>query len=113
VDGLEAGDKGSNVSPAVSKDQVHNHLGNLNIHKSMKLADVVSKPHSVIFKKSWQPGEVPTDWKKVNGTSIFKKGGKNDPGNYKPFSIISLLRKIIEKILLETMLMHTENREVI
>lgn len=48
----------------------------------MKLADVLFKPLSVIFEKSWQSDEVLTDWKKVNGISIFKKSGKNDPGKY-------------------------------
>ena len=33
--GLIGGDRGSNVPPTVSEDQVRGHLRNLNIHKSM------------------------------------------------------------------------------
>jgi len=61
--GLIGGDQGSNSPPTVSKDQVHNHLRNLNVHKSMdpnemhhsflrEIADVVTKPWSMICKKS-------------------------------------------------------------
>jgi len=36
-----------------------------------------------LFEKSWQSGEVPTDWKRGNTTPVLKKGKKDDPGNYK------------------------------
>ena len=52
------------------------------MHKSMgpddvylwvlrELVDEVAKPLSIKFEKSWQDGEVPTDWKRENITAIF------------------------------------------
>lgn len=41
--------------------------------------DVVAKPLSIIFEQSGPSGQASSDWGKVNITSIFNKGKKEDP----------------------------------
>jgi hypothetical protein len=48
---------------------------------------------------SFDTGELPKDWRDANISSIFKKGDKHLPENYRPVSLTSVTCKILEHII--------------
>jgi len=103
---------------------VRDYLSNLDTHRPMgpngmhprvlrELADVIAETLSIIFERSWRTGEVPEDWRKASVTPIFKKGKKEDRGNYRPLSLTSIPGKMIEHLILEVIIKQVEEKKVI
>ena len=65
-----------------------------------ELAEVIAKPLSIIYQRSLLTGEVPKDWRLANVTPVYNKGCKEDPENYRPVSLTSVLGKVMEQIVL-------------
>ncbi|GAB0182037.1 mitochondrial enolase superfamily member 1 [Grus japonensis] len=63
--------------------------------------------------RSWRTGEVLEDWRKANVTPAFKKGRKEDPGNYRPVSLTSIPAKMMEQLILGVINKHVEEKKVI
>lgn len=80
----------------------HMSIGPNGIHPRVpkELADVIARPLSIVFQRSWKSGEAPVDWKPANVFLIFKRGKKEDPGIYRPGSLTAEPGKIMEKIIL-------------
>jgi len=56
---------------------------------------------------------VPEDWRKANVTPSFKKDKKEDPGSYRPVSLTSIPRKVMEQLILEVIIKQMEEKKVI
>ncbi len=72
----------------------------------------LSYPLFIIFRISLEEGRVPTDRKSAVVTPIHKKGNLTVPGNYRLTSLRSILCKVLESLLRDQMLVHTEKYEL-
>ncbi|KAK4807040.1 hypothetical protein QYF61_018381 [Mycteria americana] len=116
---LEDRDREQNKPPIIQEKAVTNLLHHLDIHKSMgpdgthprvlrELVEDLAKPLSIIYQQSWLTGEVSDDWRLANVTPIYRKGWKEDPGNYRPVSLTSVLGKIMELFILTVLNRHVQ-----
>ncbi|KFP41737.1 hypothetical protein N324_06633, partial [Chlamydotis macqueenii] len=103
---------------------VNDLLHHLHTYKSMgpdgihsrvlrELAEVLTKPLSIVYQQSWQTVEVPVDWRLANVTPIYKKGQKEDSKNYRAVSLTSVPWKVMEEIILSAIMWHIQDKQVI
>ena len=71
-----------------------------------ELHEELSKPLSILFNKSLESGVIPTEWKKADVVAIFKKGTRSNPGNYRPVSLTSVLCKMLESFVRDSVVNH-------
>ncbi|KAK4809039.1 hypothetical protein QYF61_027876 [Mycteria americana] len=110
--GIEREIKHGAIFRFVMRRNTHKSMGPDEIHLRVlkELAEVLTKPLSVIYQQSWLTGEVPVDWRLANVTPIFKKG-QEDPGNYRPVSLTSVPGKLMEQIILSAITWHVEDNQ--
>ena len=60
--------------------------------------NVVSKPLTLIYNASLEKGIFPQIWKLARVTPIHKAGMKTNVNNYRPISVLSVVSRILEKI---------------
>ncbi len=91
-----------------SEEQVLSLISSLDTTKStgsdgvsarMLKATAISIARSVtdLFNLSLRTGKIPTQWKLARITPIPKGGKPEDPTNYRPISILTILSKLLEK----------------
>lgn len=62
--------------------KVHKFVG---IHPSL-LKDVMAGQFLIVYRRFWESGEVPTDWKLANAIPVYKMSIIKDPRNYQPIN---------------------------
>ncbi|KFO94051.1 hypothetical protein N320_09524, partial [Buceros rhinoceros silvestris] len=106
--------------PVIREEMVSDLLHHLDvrpdgIHPKVlrELAEVLTKPLSIIYQQSWLTGKVPVDWRFANMTPIYKKDQKEDLWNYRPVSLTSVPGKVMEQIILSAIRWHVQDNQMI
>ena len=88
------------ILPATPPLDCHKSIGPDEIHPRVlrELAEVIAEPLCIIYQHSLLTGEVPKDWRLASVTPIYKKGCKEDLGNYRPISLTSVPGKVMEQV---------------
>jgi len=119
---LEDREEVQNKPPIIQEEAVNDLLCHLDTYKSMgpdgihprvlrELVEELAKPLSIIYQQSWLTAEVPGDWRIASVTPIYKKGWKEDPGNYGPVSLTSVPGKIMEQFILSALTRHVKDNK--
>ena len=109
----------------VTEQDVKDQLNNLNSKKPGGPDEITPnliktfntnliKPLTLLFNRSLQLGQVPSQWKMANVSAIFKgKGSEDDPSNYRPISITSCIGKILEKIIFKYLYNYLQENQIL
>ena len=108
----------------VTYDAVRGVLGSIspssssgidNVHPSILVgcADVIALPLTLIIRKSFDDGVLPSLWKISRVAPIFKSGSKFDPLNYRPVSITSAPCKVAERLIANHILDYLDQEDIL
>lgn len=111
-------------TPTITERQIADLLKKLDPNKAAgpdsvhprvlrKLHEVLAQPLRIIFNTSFRTGIVPEAWRSANISSIFKKGSRSNPGNYRPVSLTSIVCKVMEKIVRGWIMDHMERNKLL
>jgi len=78
-----------------------------------QVAVEIAEPLAYIYNKSLSTGSVPADWKKSNVTPVHKSGNTDDPGSYRPISVVPIVAKVLEKVIASQLNLFLENHKLL
>ena len=84
---------------APGPDEVHSRV-------LRELGRSLAYPLTLLYQRSLDTGMLPAVWKLGKVVTIFKKGDKHCPGNYRPVSLTSVSCKVLESLIRDALMEH-------
>ena len=107
----------------ITENGVRKMLEQLKIHKAAgpdaisprvlkELAPQIAPILTIIFRKSYETGILPKDWREAPVAPVYKKGKKCDPANYRPISLTCISCNILEHIITSNIMKHAATNNI-
>ena len=87
---------------SLNPNKAHGH-DNISIRMLKICGNTICKPLELIFKQALTTGVFPSEWKKGNIVSCYKKGEKQNLKNYRPVSLLPICGKFFERLIFNEM----------
>ena len=62
------------------------------------ISDEIAEPLTWLYNDFLHSGIISSDWKRSHITPAHKGGVEDNPTNYRPIAVVSIIVKILEKI---------------
>ena len=96
----------------------------LNVHKASgpdeicprilkELASTIAPILTTIYRKSYDEGVLPAEWKSANVVPIYKKGKTTDASNYRPISLTCICCKMLEHMDTSHIMTHANDNDIL
>ena len=108
----------------ITQHSIHKMLENLTPHKATgpddicpllvkTLASSTAPILMIVYKKSYNTGKLPDDWKSANVVPVFKKGNTSMAASYRPISLTCVSCKIMEHIITSNVMRHASTHNIL
>ena len=88
-------------------------LDNISAHFLSDASEIISPCITHIINLSLSSGEITMDLKFAKVTPLYKKGSKLQSGNYRPVSVLSIISKIMEKVVYEQVSEYIQEKNIL
>ena len=97
----------------VSKPNKASGPDNLSPRVHKEYASIIAPLLRTLYQKLLDTLAVPIDWKQSTVSPVFKKGGRYQPANYRPISLMCICSKIMEHIITSNMKRYFESNHLL